>query len=187
MGEDEQENNGTALDEHDYNEDDALLDDTDDPDLAAEPVLRYELLHQLTVEHNPEALLFVPPTPIPDPSPASAATPASPGVPPDPHGYLLYTTRASHLLHYLALSTLLPLSKSFNAHPLDDHVSFSVLNLALHPSGNVVACQTDHAGAGERVVLYSTDPNDVSWMSIYTRMHACEHARTRTLTPSPSA
>lgn len=56
------------------------------------------------------------------------------------------------------------LNKSFNPHPYDTHISFSVLNMCVHPSGKLVACQTgDHAGnAGERILLYGVDLDDVS-------------------------
>lgn len=54
-------------------------------------------------------------------------------------------------------------SKSFNAHPGDTHVSFSVLDMALHPSGRLIACVTgDHASGGERVLVYGTEPDEVS-------------------------
>ena len=76
--------------------------------------------------------------------------------------WLMYTVRASHLLHYVRLGTWEVRTKSFNPHPMDTHVSFAVLNLALHPSGRIVACQTgDHrGGAGERVLLYGVEPDE---------------------------
>lgn len=133
-----------------------LLDPTDDEKLAGEPGLRYRKIKSLELETNPEGLVFT-------------AT------------HLLYTTRSSHLLNFLSLptststsastppSTLTSTSgegewktktKSFNPSPLDTHVSFSVLYLALHPEGKLVACMTGDpatTGAGERVLIYSTD------------------------------
>jgi WD40 repeat protein len=128
------------------------LDETDDAALAASPSLRYALVHTVRTDANPEALLFHP-----------AAD------------WLLYTVRASHELHYLRLPTPSTATvaagtetwgartKSFNPHPLDSHVSFAVLDLALHPSGRAVACVTgDHAGtAGERVLVYGIEPDEV--------------------------
>lgn len=54
-------------------------------------------------------------------------------------------------------------TKSFNPHPMDTHVSFSVLNMALHPSGRMIACQTGdgRGGTGERVLLYGVEPDEV--------------------------
>lgn len=150
-----------------------LLDDTDDPTLACDPCVRYTEIHRVRVEHNPEAILFVPALP-PSPflqtvqgqpsgtSSAISTTASQTRSDAGSDGWLLYTTRSSHTLHYLCPATLATRTKSFNAHPLDTHVSFSVLNMALHPSGRVVACQTDHSTAGERIVLYSTDPDEVS-------------------------
>jgi len=134
-----------------------VIDDTDDAALAADPGMRYELLHTAKTEANPEALLFHPRT-----------------------EWLLYTVRASHELHYLRLPTPAAASvaqdtetwkvvtKSFNPHPLDVHVSFAVLDLALHPSGRALACITgDHAGtAGERVLVYGVEPDEVSRLSL---------------------
>lgn len=122
------------------------LDDTDDADAAAEPELRYELRHKVSTDGNPEALLFHPQS-----------------------TWLMYTQRGSHQLHYLGLPSGSSASwewptreKSFNPHPLDTHVSFAVLDLALHPSGLVFAAITgDHAGPGaERVLLYGVEPED---------------------------
>ena len=74
----------------------------------------------------------------------------------------MYTIRASHLLHYVHLDTGQTKTKTFNPHPMDTHVSFAILNLALHPSGRIIACQTgDHrGGAGERVLLYGVEPEE---------------------------
>lgn len=145
-------------------EDDLPLDEGDDADLAAEPSLRYEERFKVQTEGNPEAILF------------------------HPRGeWLLFTVRGSHELQYLRLpgaeagnmdvdsaaaegsiAARTPAwsiaTKSFNPHPLDTHVSFAVLDLALHPSGRVVACLTgDHAGpAKERVLLYGVEPEEVS-------------------------
>lgn len=125
-------------------EDDIPLDDSDDANLACEPLLRFEERHRITVDANPEAILFHPRS-----------------------QWLLYTVRSSHLLFYVRLddrgSPWEVITKSFNPHPHDTHVSFSVLNLALHPSGRIVACQTgDHrGGAGERILLYGIEPEEV--------------------------
>ena len=121
------------------NDEDDVLDDTDDPTLAGEPSLRYTESHRVKVDSNPEAILFHP----------SSAT-------------LLYTLRNSHLLHYLDLETWETRTKSFNPHPMDTHVSFSVLNMVLHPSGRMIAFQTgDNRGtAGERILFYGTEVED---------------------------
>lgn len=120
-----------------------VLDDEDDPYLACEPRMRYREHRRVKVEHNPEAILFHP-NPL----------------------WLIFTTRSSHLMHYIPLGRPdeAVRSKSFNPHPMDTHVSFSVLNMALHPSGLVIACQTgDNAGhAGERILLYGVDSDEVS-------------------------
>ena len=117
-----------------------LLDEGDDEVLAGEPTLRYKKIKSLELETNPEGLVFT-----------------------DTH--LLYTSRSSHLLHFLSLPTgtaggFETRTKSFNPSPLDTHVSFSVLYLALHPEGKLVACMTGDpatTGAGERVLIYSTE------------------------------
>jgi hypothetical protein len=135
------------------NEDDLeLLDETDDEALAGEPTLRYKKVKTVELETNPEGLVFTP-------------------------THLIYTLRSSHLLYFLSLPTETSNSssnqsqaqsatpwttrtKSFNPSPLDTHVSFSVLYLALHPGGKLVACMTGDpatTGAGERVLIYSTD------------------------------
>jgi WD40 repeat protein len=119
-------------------EDAMPLDDGDDPNLACDPTLRFEECHRVSTESNPEAMLFA-------------------------GEYLLYTLRSSHLLFYLRLDEWSTTTKSFNPHPMDTHVSFSVLNLVLHPSAKVIACQTgDHrAGSGERILIYGTGPEEV--------------------------
>jgi WD40 repeat protein len=122
--------------------------DGDDPELAGEPTLRYTLRHTITLDQNPETLVFTP-----------------------DGRYLMYTTRASCLLNYVCLpptsnttDNIPPkfevITKSFNPHPLDSHISFSVLNIVPDPSGRLLACQTgDHAGGtGERVLLYDISP-----------------------------
>ena len=139
-------------------DDDMVLDSEDHPDLASDPTLRYEEVHRIKCDSNPEAILFHPQS-----------------------RWLMYTLRSSHQMYYLRLpSTSAPSAangtgdstdaadwktrtKSFNPHPMDTHVSFSVLNLALHPSGKVVACQTgDHRGtSGERILLYGVEPDEV--------------------------
>lgn len=103
--------------------------------------------------------------------------------------HLIYTVRGSHLMFFVELPPSPPpassskevvpptipegydfptYTKSFNATLGDTHLSFAVLNLALHPlvtqsvdGIGLIACQTgDHAGhSGERILLYSTDVN----------------------------
>ncbi|WWC91850.1 uncharacterized protein L201_006797 [Kwoniella dendrophila CBS 6074] len=134
-------------------EDDMPLDDTDDILLASEPGLRYQEVHRIKVESNPEAILFHPDS-----------------------TWLLYTLRNSHLLHYIRLPSSErsevkdwgTTTKSFNPHPMDNHVSFSVLNMALHPSGKIVACQTgDHRGnTGERILLYGIEPEETDRLAV---------------------
>ena len=116
-----------------------VLDETDDPNLACDPLLLYEECYRIQTDSNPEAIAFTP-------------------------EWLMYTLRSSHLLYYVHLGTWATRTKSFNPHPLDTHVSFSVLNLSIHPSGKIVACQTgDHrGGTGERILLYDVDPNQAS-------------------------
>lgn len=117
---------------------DDAIDDEDDPELASEPQIRYRVRHTINLRSNPECVVFHP-----------------------SGSHLIYTRRSSHLLYYVALTDGFAMStKSFNPHPLDDHVSFSVLNLAIHPAGRIIACQTgDHAGhGGERILLYDVDP-----------------------------
>ena len=111
------------------------VDETDDAELASEPTLRYEEYHRIKTGTNPEALTLT-------------------------RQWLIYTLRNSNLLHYVNLDTLSVTSKNFNPHPLDMHVSFAVLNLALHPSGQMIACQTGDKGA-ERILLYAVDPTQV--------------------------
>jgi hypothetical protein len=137
-----------------FTEDDQLvLDETDDISLACEPTLRYTERYRIHVSSNPEAVVF------------------------HPSGeWVMYTLRDSHLLHYIRLprddgmamdgdgvEDWESQTKSFNPHPMDTHVSFSVLDLAIHPSGKVIACLTgDHrGGSGERVLLYGIDPEEV--------------------------
>ncbi|KAK4689595.1 hypothetical protein P7C73_g497, partial [Tremellales sp. Uapishka_1] len=122
---------------------DALpLDETDDERFASDPTLRYTETKRIKVDSNPESILFHP-----------SST------------YLLYTLRSSYLLYYVNLRTLETTTKSFNPHPMDTHLSFSVLNMALHPSGRIVACQTgDHrGGSGERILLYGVEPEEKDW------------------------
>ena len=122
----------------DEDEDQIPLDETDDILLACEANLRYVEARRIKVDFNPEAILFHP-----------------------NNHWLLYTIRSSYLLYYINLSSgnWEIKSKSFNPHPMDTHVSFSILNLALHPSGRMIACQTgDHqGGTGERILLYGID------------------------------
>jgi WD40 repeat protein len=120
-------------------DEDDVLDDTDDLSLASHPSLHYQELNRIKVDSNPEAILF---------HPSSTS--------------LLYTLRASHLLYYVDLTTGEVSTKSFNPHPMDTHVSFSVLNMALHPSGKVIAFQTgDNRGtAGERILFYGTEVDE---------------------------
>jgi len=120
-------------------EDDIPLDETDDPKLACEPDLRFTEVRRIKVESNPEAILFHPES-----------------------TWLMYTIRSAHLLYYVKLDTWEIQTKSFNPHPMDTHVSFSILNLALHPSLRMLACQTgDHrGGAGERILLYGVEPDE---------------------------
>ncbi|WVQ84556.1 hypothetical protein IAT38_006710 [Cryptococcus sp. DSM 104549] len=127
--------------------DDMPLDDSDDPALACEPMLRFKEARRIVLDSNPEAILFHPKS-----------------------TWLMYTTRSSHCLNYVRLPNQLGpeeeqwkiRTKSFNSHSMDNHVSFSVLNLALHPSGLLLACQTgDHRGnAGERILLYGIEPEE---------------------------
>jgi WD40 repeat protein len=120
-------------------DEDAVLDDTDDVTLASRQTLQYKEVRRIKVESNPEAIMF---------HPKSTS--------------LLYTLRASHLLYYVDLGTGEVSTKSFNPHPMDTHVSFSVLNMALHPSGKVIAFQTgDNRGtAGERILFYGTEVDE---------------------------
>lgn len=115
----------------------ADLDETDDPLLACEPSLRYIERHRIKADSNPEAILF--------------------------HDqWLLYTLRSSHLLYHVELATGQTRTKSFNPHPMDTHQSFAVLNMALHPSGRMIAFQTgDNRGsAGERILFYGSHPDE---------------------------
>lgn len=119
-----------------------VIDELDDPYLACEPGLRYEECQRIKVDHNPEALLFY-------------------------SGWLIFTTRTSHVMSYVSLVDGKVVTKSFNHHPLDTHISFSVLNMALHPNGKMIACQTgDHAGnTGERILLYGAEPDEVNLLA----------------------
>ena len=131
-----------GADDEEEDDDAMLLDDTDDPALAADPTLRFVERRRIAVDSNPESLLFHP-----------AST------------WLLYTLRSSHELHYQQLGEpWATRTKSFNPHPLDTHMSFAVLDMALHPAGMLVACQTgDHrGGSGERILLYGVEPDEVS-------------------------
>jgi WD40 repeat protein len=114
-----------------------VLDDEDDAALAAEPTLRYVEAQRIRTDSNPEAIFFHPES-----------------------SYLLYTLRSSHLLYYASTIDGVIVTKTFNPHPMDTHVSFAVLDLAIHPSGKMIACQTgDHrGGAGERILLYGIEP-----------------------------
>ncbi|CAK9780152.1 WD40 repeat-like protein [Cutaneotrichosporon oleaginosum] len=133
------------------------LDPNDDADAAADPELRYELKKRVVTQGNPEALLF---------HPASS--------------WLMYTQRESPELHYLGLPSSPSTegwewptrTKSFNAHALDTHVSFAVLDLALHPSGRLIGAITgDHAGPGaERILLYGVEPDETERLAcLWTR------------------
>lgn len=140
--------------------------DSDDPELAGEPTLRYTLRHTINLDQNPETLVFTP-----------------------DGRYIMYTTRASCLLYYVCLpppsnatdnvpSNFEVTTKSFNPHPLDSHISFSVLNILPDPSGRLLACQTgDHAGGtGERVLLYDISPPLVDTPALATLPTPLEQA-----------
>ncbi|WVQ94844.1 hypothetical protein IAU59_001927 [Kwoniella sp. CBS 9459] len=141
---------GSAVPEpsSDDEDDEVPLDETDDSLLASDATLRYEEVHRIKVDANPESIVFHPQS-----------------------TYLLYTIRSSHLLYYLSLDHQRrweTMTKSFNPHPMDNHVSFSVLNMALHPSGKIIACQTgDHRGnAGERILLYGVEPEETERLGV---------------------
>lgn len=123
--------------EHTLEQDDAL-DPDDDPLLAGEPTLRYVEQHRIKVDSNPEAVLFY-------------------------SHWLIYSLRSSHLLFYVDVLTGKTRTKSLNVHPADTHQSFAVLNMALHPSGRIIALQTgDNKGAaGERILFYGAGPEEV--------------------------
>ncbi|WFD26477.1 hypothetical protein MNAN1_001460 [Malassezia nana] len=102
----------------------------------------YMRLHSLTLPTNPEALLFVP-------------GPMTPGhASSDERLWLVYTARDRVVLHYVALPIgreapgtpdWSVLAYNTNADPDDEHVSYSLLHLSVHPSGRYIAAQTgDH-------------------------------------------
>lgn len=135
----------TSQDHAEPNSDDLeLLDHGDEWNLATEPSLRYQPVWSIETQTNPEAMVFT-----------------------DTH--LIYTLRNSPLLHFLSLTPnnnaaggneWTTTTKSFNEHPGDTHVSFSVLHLALHPTRNLVACLTGDpatVGGAERILIYSTE------------------------------
>ena len=120
-----------------------VLDSEDKEELAGEPTLRYEeRVWTGELEGNPEAMVWT-------------------------DKFLIYTIRGSCLLYFLQVPSgditsgnWNSKTKSFNPSPLDMHVSFSVLYLALNPEGTMVACLTGDpatTGGGERVLIYSTE------------------------------
>jgi hypothetical protein len=128
------------------NEDDLdLLDEEDKEELAGPPSLRYKKVWTVDTETNPEGIVFT-------------------------ETHLVYTLRSSCYLYFVTLpggngpgrkaQEWTTRTKSFNPSPLDTHVSFSVLYLALHPGGKLIACITGDpatTGGGERVLIYSTE------------------------------
>lgn len=129
------------------------LDDTDDIRAAGEPNLRFTLVQKVETDGNPEALAFV-------------------------EGWLVFSVRGGHELSYLGLpetySTTQPSSlnkwllkrKSLNPQG-DAHVSFAVLDLAVHPSGKIIAGITgDHAHGGERVLLYGAGVDETERLGV---------------------
>lgn len=123
-------------------DDDLVLHDDELPELANEPTLRFVQVHQTKTDSNPEAILFHPKS-----------------------SYLIYTLRSAHYLYYINLTTgsYETTKKNFNPHPLDTHFSFAILNMALDPSGRIIACQSgDHqGGGGERILLFGVEPEEV--------------------------
>ena len=120
-----------------------VLDSGDKEELAGDPTLRYDArAWTMELEGNPEAMVWT-------------------------DKYLIYTVRGSCLLYFLEVPSSDQTSgewntkiKSFNPSPLDMHVSFSVLYLALNPEGTMVACITGDpatTGGGERILIYSTE------------------------------
>lgn len=129
------------------------LDDTDDLKAAADPKLEYTIVQKVETEGNPEALIFV-------------------------EGWLVFSVRGSHELKYLGLpsSPSTSLTTSLDKWPIrskslnpqgDSHVSFAVLDLAVHPSGKIIAGITgDHATGGERVLLYGAAVDETERLGV---------------------
>lgn len=161
-----------------------IIDRDDDPELACEPGLGYVLRHTVKTEGNPEALLFHPRSEwmiwterggfemkylrLPgERSERGERGESVIGV-----GTGAGTQSAGEDVAMDGVDGTEGVkpwdirSKSFNAHPGDTHVSFSVLDMALHPSGRMIACVTgDHASGGERVLVYGTELDEVSLSS----------------------
>ncbi|KDN40617.1 hypothetical protein K437DRAFT_238797 [Tilletiaria anomala UBC 951] len=127
-----------------------LREEEEDPkDLA----VSYELVHTIETASNPEAILFVQSGEVTDSQNNAVQL--------DLRDWLVYTIRGDCFLHYVALPTHRQVESSneerviadweelrYNTNPSRDdyHVSYSLLDLALHPSGMYLSAQTgDHA------------------------------------------
>lgn len=95
----------------------------------------YVRRHTITLTSNPEALLFV------------RGAPDQAGE----RAWLVYTVRDSVMLHYVAMPTDTTawdmLTYNTNPDPDDFHASYSLLDLALHPSGQYISAQTGGHGS----------------------------------------
>ncbi|KAL7413766.1 WD40-repeat-containing domain protein [Mrakia frigida] len=131
----------------------SYLDDPDEPNedpLGKDVEDRWELRKVIETKSNPEGLVFGPTD--------------------EDGAWLAFTTREDNYIKYLMLpSTPKPLGegddateepfeiKRFNLNPNgDDHLSFSVLSLALHPGGKHIALLTGNHASGNlsRIFLY---------------------------------
>lgn len=133
---------------------------------------RYVRRHTITLTSNPEALLFV------------RGAPDQAGERP----WLVYTVRDSVMLHYVGMPTHTTawdvLTYNTNPDPDDFHASYSLLDLAMHPSGQYISAQTgDH---GTPCALSSGSDHTLSRLLLMPLFSDKRHSTLWTESPSSS-
>ena len=148
--------------------------------------IEFDLLHSVELPTNPETLLFLPSSGGPE------------------RDWLVYTRRGDNFVHYIALPSsaaagtsigdeahqkLANLSLSdvqdwddvrYNTNPSssDMHVSYSILDVSLHPSGKYLSLQTgDHAMSSSITQAASSSASALSRILLFP-LHSDQRAAT---------
>lgn len=146
-------------------------------------------IHTIETQMKPEALLFVQGPMTPDTQANASQERVRP--------WLVYTVRDRVELHYVALphegaegsetEAATPnwsiLTFNTNPDPADHHASYSLLDLALHPSGRYISAQTgDHGAAHTLSPCYDHSLSRILLLPLFS-----EHRRMTLWTGAPSS